>query len=220
MVAYRRRVRYSSHTNSATMRRIICAAALSLLLPFSLKAQPLPAPTLRQQTRAGIDTTITPSHIVSINPFLLLFGYFSGEYEQRVSPTLSVAVAGSYVNFDSDRYTNIDVKARLYPNEVALRGFGFAASVGASAIRAHTSDCYLYDPALGGSGPCTNRKKTLSSPSVALELQYQWLLGSRRRTAITLGGGLKRYLGSHGDFSVAGVSLFLPTFRSTIGYAF
>ena len=202
------------------MRRIICVTALSLLLPFSLQAQSVPAPTLRQQTRVGTDTADTPSRIVSINPFLLLFGYFSGEYEQRVSRTLSVAVAGSYVNFNDDRYSNIDVKARLYPNEVALRGFGFAASVGASAIRTHASECYSYDVPIGGSSPCTNRNKTFSSPSVALELQYQWLLGSRRRTAITLGGGLKRYLGSHGDFSLAGVSLFLPTFRSTIGYAF
>ncbi len=198
------------------MRRLICATALSLLLPLSLHTQPL-----QQQTRAlNADTVVSPSHILSINPFVLLFGYFSGEYEQRLSPTLSVAVAGSYVNFDSDRYSNIDLKARLYPNEVALRGFGFAASVGASAIRTHTSDCYLYDPAVGGNGPCTNRNKTFSSPSVALELQYQWLLGSRRRTAITLGGGLKRFLGSSGDFTLAGVSRFLPTFRSTIGYAF
>ncbi len=185
-----------------------------------MRAQPLPAPTLRQQTRASTDTADTPSHIVSINPFLLLFGYFSGEYEQRVRPTLSFAVAGSYVKFGSDRYSNIDLKARLYPNEVALRGFGFAASAGVSAIRTYEADCYLYDPSIGASAPCTNRNKTFSSPSVAFELQYQWLLGSRRRTAITLGGGLKRFLGSNGEFSLAGVSRFLPTFRSTIGYAF
>ncbi len=198
------------------MRRLTCATALSCLLSLSLYSQ-----SLHAQTRAlNADTMVSPSHILSVNPFVLLFGNFSGEYEQRVQSTFSVAVAGSYVNFDSDRYTNIDLKARLYPNEVALRGFGFAASVGATAIRAHTSDCYLYDPAVGSNGPCTNRNKTFSSPSVALELQYQWLLGSRRRTAITLGGGLKRFLGSSGDFTLARVSRFLPTFRSTIGYAF
>lgn len=187
---------------------------LTALLPFALRAQ-----TLREQTRSLAEDTVSgPSRILSINPFILLFGYFSGEYETRVSSTLSVAVAGSYINFDNDRYTNVDVKARLYPNELAMRGFGIAASLGGSAIRSHNVDC-VFTPT-PAEPTCTSKSKTFTSPAVAIELQYQWLLGSRKHTAVTLGGGLKRFLGSSEKFDQASVSRFLPTGRVSIGYAY
>ncbi len=197
------------------MRRYCCAILLTALLPFALRAQ-----TLREQTRSlAEDTSSGPSRILSINPFILLFGYFSGEYEKRVSSTLSVAVAGSYIKFDSDRYTNLDVKARLYPNELAMRGFGLAASLGATAIRSHSTDCVFAAPS-PNEPTCTTKGRTFSSPAVAIELQYQWLLGSRKRTAVTFGGGLKRFLGSSEKFDQASVSRFLPTGRVSIGYAY
>ena len=186
-----------------------------MFLPFALHAQ-----TLREQTRSlAEDTTSGPSRILSINPFILLFGYFSGEYEKRVSSTLSVAVAGSYIKFDSDLYTNVDVKARLYPNELAMRGFGIATSLGATAIRSSNTDCVI--ATTNPNAPtCTTRAKTFTSPAVAIELQYQWLLGSRKHTAVTLGGGLKRFLGASDKFDQFGVSRFLPTGRVSIGYAY
>ena len=178
----------------------------------------LPAQTLREQTQSlAADTTLGPSRLISINPFILLFGYFSGEYEQRVSSVLSVALSGSYINFDSDKYSNIDVKARLYPNELALRGFGLGLSLGASSIHTRSSDCVV-DPTVPAS--CNTTARTFNSPSVAIEMQYQWMLGRRKYTAVTLGGGLKRFLGSQDKFSVAGTSRFLPTGRASIGYAF
>ena len=205
--------------NESDMRRYCSAIILTAFLTFALHAQTLHAQTLREQTRSlAEDTTSGPSRIVSINPFILLFGYFSGEYEKRVSSTLSVAVAGSYIKFDSDRYTNLDVKARLYPNELAMRGFGIATSLGATAIRSSNTDC-VFAPT-PSEPTCTTKVKTFTSPAVAIELQYQWLLGSRKHTAVTLGGGLKRFLGSSAKFDQSSVSRFLPTGRVSIGYAY
>jgi hypothetical protein len=197
--------------------RILAAALLAAAPITQLSAQ-----TLREQTRAlRADPVDTPTHIISINPFLVLFGYFAGEYEQRVNPSLSVAAAGSYVNFDGDRYTNLDLKARLYPNEQALQGFGFAASVGLAGIHANHNDvCAVLPSLIGAATDCASRSTTFASPSLALELQYQWMLGAAQHTAITLGGGLKRYLASEQKFRSADVPRMLPTLRASIGYAY
>ena len=158
-----------------------------------------------------------PTHNISINPFLVLFGYFSGEYEQRRSPTLAFALAGSYVNFDDNRYTNVDAKVRLYPNEKALQGFGLAGSVGYTQLREKIFD---YSNCLNDPFDCgidAGKSKTYSSPSVAIELTYQWLLGTRKATSITVGGGAKRFLISRSRFGDN--ELIIPTGRMSVGYA-
>ena len=153
-----------------------------------------------------------PSRFISTNPFLPLFGYFSAEYEQRIKDNVAVAIAGSHLKLDA-RYTNLDAKIRLYPNDQALDGFSLAASLGVAWIRrdGRTDFC--------GELSCYETYKPFTTPSFAIEGGYQWLLGRTRSTAITAGFGAKRYLGgSRSDFR--GVERVIPTGRLSIGYGF
>lgn len=191
-----------------------------MLRTILLTALCVPTLTASAQSLAEQTTRLTargdgPSHILSVNPFLPLFGYFAGEYEHRVTPTLSLAIAGSHINPSDTKYTNVDAKLRLYPSETALRGFNIAAALGIARIDdTNQNDCVID---LGVSSACGSRP-TFTTGSFAIEAGYQWLLGPSRNTAITVGGGAKRYLGSESKFR--NIPRVMPTMRLTIGYAF
>jgi hypothetical protein len=200
--------RLSAPARLITRRVSIAAmAAVAFAAPVAASAQ---------ATRA----TGNPSRVASINPFIILFGYFSGEYEQRVSPTLALALAGSSISFEDndDRRTNVDLKVRLYPNERALHGFGLGASVGWTQLRDRGfeyPDCFVFPDV---SCEPVRRDKTYDAPSVAIEISYQWLLGSMRSTAITIGGGAKRAFTSAENWGFN--ERIVPTGRLSVGYAF
>jgi len=162
-----------------------------------------------------ISAQSAPTRIVSINPFLPLLGSFQGEFETKLKDNLSVAVSASYLDFgddDNDRYTNADVKLRLYPAERAFQGFGIAAGLGVgSQSVVQYNDCF-------GFGTCTNSRRSRTGPAFSVEMQYQWLLGKRSNTAVSVGGGAKRYFISNTQTDV--FNEFMPTLRLTIGYAF
>lgn len=178
-------------------------ALLLVLAPFpNLSSQ-----TLAQQTRQSAES---PSRIISANPFLPLLGYFAAELEQRLSNAASVAVSGSHIEPDNARYTNVDLKGRLYPTEQGLHGFNMAASLGFARIR-QTEDFEC------AAEPCP-APKAFSTGSFAVELGYQWLLGPSKVTVISVGGGAKRYLGSDDKFT--SINRVMPTLRLNVGYAF
>jgi len=190
------------------MSRIVSVAVLTAL-------SAVPA-SLRAQSHAGD----TPTRVASINPFIVLFGFFSGEYEQRASRSLAWGIAGSTYEFDDDRRANVDLKVRLYPNERVLQGFGLGASVGWTQLRNRE---YLYPDYVVCSIPpssCdpTVAHKTYNAPSVAIEISYQWLLGSHKSTAVIVGGGAKRAFTSADKWGFE--ARILPTGRLSIGYAF
>lgn len=160
-----------------------------------------------------------PTRIVSINPFLPLAGSFQGEFETRIRDNMSVAVSGSYLAFgddNDDSFTNADIKLRLYPSERALQGFGIAAGLGIG--RQSSVEEYVC-VALSGV-ECSLSRVSATGPTFSVEMQYQWLLGKSRNTAVTVGGGAKRY---YIDESRNGIDVFtnyVPTLRLTVGYAF
>jgi hypothetical protein len=160
-----------------------------------------------------------PTRIVSINPFLPLAGSFQGEFETRIRDNMSVAVSGSYLSFgddNDDNYTNADIKLRLYPSERALQGFGIAAGLGVGRQTAVTEFVCIE----ASSVECINRRVSATGATFSVEMQYQWLLGTSRNTAVTVGGGAKRY---YIDESRNGINLYtnyVPTLRLTVGYAF
>ncbi|MEQ1692958.1 MAG: hypothetical protein ABMA00_16840 [Gemmatimonas sp.] len=182
-----------------------------LLSAWAFSAGTASAQTLAQQTRVG-GSIEGPGRVISANPFLPLLGYFAAEYEQRVSPSVSLAVSGSHIKPDHTKYTNVDAKARLYPSETALRGLNIAASLGIGRIDARDDyDCGIL------TGTCV-LPKPFTTGSFAIEVGYQWLLGPSRVTAVTLGGGAKRYLGAESKFDQ--IDRVIPTLRMSIGYAF
>lgn len=204
----------SSRSRSVGVRIRTAVVALTFL-GASAVAHVLPAQTLSQQTRR-LAAGDGPSRVISANPFLPLFGYFAGEFEQRLTPTLSMAFSGSHIEPNNTLYTNVDAKLRLYPSETALRGFNFAASLGVARIR-DTDTFYDCAPSPLTDNIC-GKPSAFTTGSFAIEMGYQWLLGPSRVTAVTVGGGAKRYLGSDSKFS--GIERVMPTLRLSIGYAF
>ncbi len=189
---------------------IVAVFAILLTLPASVKV--LSAQSLTENTVFQPTSTTGPSNIISANPFLPLFGYFSGEYEHRLKANLAFAISGSYIKFDA-RYTNLDAKIRLYPNDKALEGLGISASIGFARIQKNSgSFCE-------GVEACQELKQSFNTPSFAIGLDYQILLGKSRSTAITFGVGARRYLrGSREDY--IDVERVVPTGRLSIGYGF
>ena len=151
--------------------------------------------------------------------FLPLTGSFQGEFEQKLRENLSVAASASYIDFgdDDDRISNVDVKLRLYPSEKALQGFGFAAGLG---VGRQSEVVYSVCPAIFPPVECTNQRRSATGPTFSVEMQYQWLLGSKRNTAVSVGGGAKRYFISESRDGYEVYEQFMPTLRLTIGYAF
>ncbi len=169
--------------------------------------------SLREQTR--LIRSGTPQHVIAVNPIILLAGNVQGEFEQRLAANTSLAFAGSYVPFNSRAYTNLDLKLRLYPDDRALQGLGIAAGVGVGRTRQDDQDVVCV------AAPCNPLPgKPLTAPTFSIEAHYQWLLGARRSTAVTVGGGMKRYYFDAQDTEGRGVSRLLPTGRLTIGWAF
>ncbi|MCC6244940.1 MAG: hypothetical protein IT353_19000 [Gemmatimonadaceae bacterium] len=191
------------------MLRVVCAAAAMMVPTIPSAAQ-----TLAAQTRR-LDVDGEPSRVISINPFLPLFGYFAAEFEHRIRPSVSWAISGSHIELD-DRYTNLDAKVRLYPTERGLRGFNIASSLGYARVhdQSSSSDCVID---ILTSSDC-GAPKPFSTGTFAVEIGYQWLLGPSRSTAVTVGGGAKRYLGSSRFYGT--VPRVLPTMRLNVGYAF
>ena len=199
-----------SNPFAASARTLVAAVGVTLGTALCAVASTAGAQTLREQTRPATPST----HILSVNPFLPLFGYFQGEYERRLQDNLSLAVAGSYVRYD-EYYTNLDVKLRLYPQDRALDGFGIAAGLGVGSAK---PDDVIYDCAV--IPECVERPgRRVSAPTFSVEAQYQWLLGRTRRTALSVGGGAKRYFFSDDDLQ-GRIERVLPTARFTIGYVF
>ncbi len=188
--------------------RLIAAAAMSMVaaaaLPDSASAQ---------------STDDTPSRVVSVNPFIVLVGYFSGEYEQRLNNSFSIGIAGSSIKFSGLR-KNVDAKIRLYPNEKALQGFGFGVSLGYTWMRAETEVFPDYRTCAERPEDCvvTSYWDNYSAPSAAIEISQQWLLGSRKHSAVIIGGGVKRVFAR--DDAWGGQQLITPTGRVSVGYAF
>jgi hypothetical protein len=89
----------------------LAAALLVGLLTFAPRSGQAQAPVA------------SPRHVLSVNPFLPLAGYFQGEFETKLKENVALAISGAHTRLD-DYYTSLDVKLRLYPQERGLQGFG------------------------------------------------------------------------------------------------
>ena len=208
-------------TRRCAAPRLLRRAALTLAMtvwPTTRAA----AQTLAQQT-TGEAVRTGPSHVLSVNPFLPLLGFFSGEFEQRLTPALAAAVSGSRTKPGDTRYTNLDVKARLYPSEHGLRGVHVAAALGVAFLNNEGSMVLCVPPPVpvGGGGTIDFRcgaPTSFTTGTFAIEAGYQTFVGRRHVTADAVGIGAKRYLGSDSKYS--DIARVLPTLRLSVGYAF
>lgn len=187
------------HMRTRTLTALVMGLSLAAALPLAAQAQ-----------------TTKPNRVISINPFLPLAGLFQGEFEQRLRDNVAVAFSVSSVDLD-DRYTNADVKLRLYPQERGLQGFAAAAGLGYGRIK--NDDVDFSCPAIVGA-VCEPPRASASGATFSVEMHYQWLLGKSSHTALTFGGGAKRYYVDEKSGQFDTFQRFVPTLRLTIGYAF
>jgi hypothetical protein len=142
-------------------------------------------------------TVSSPRHVLSINPFLPLAGYFQGEFETKLKENVALAVSGAHTRLD-DYYTSLDVKLRR--------------------IR---EDSYTEPPvciALVGVVCPDGGRRSVSGATFSVEAHYQFLLGRSRKTSAAFGAGAKRYFVE--ERTAENFQRLVPTLRLTIGYAF
>lgn len=153
-----------------------------------------------------------PKNSLTANPFFILAGWMSAEYERRINQSVSLGGGVSFVDIDDNVYNSFELKGRLYPKEHALSGFEMGLSVGVTKMEFDDDECPI--TRLCGDDPV---RKKVTTPAVGIEFAYQWLIGSNRHTVIAVGGGGKRFLASRAELE--GTSRVIPTMRLAVGYA-
>ena len=194
-------------------RHLTLAAALTAftlsITPSILAAQGTPA-------AAGVALPTLKTGVLSVQPISAMFTLYAGEYEHRLSPTLTLGVGGNYFSHGGDagsgdidtRYTSGDVKLRYYPGASAFQGFSFGAQAGYTRVTGAVSD-----DATGES-----REGSAGGPTFGVALDYNWLLGASRSFYVGLGLGAKALFIDAKKFDDA--TARYPTARISIGRAF
>jgi hypothetical protein len=146
---------------------------------------------------------------IGINPLGIPFDVASIEFETLLQQGITVGLAGSYVAWNDDdeiqgaeRYTSADLKFRYYPGEVVLRGFSVGLSLGVTKYSERIADfrsCQFTptNPNPCPSGPPTSRQ-AITTPTLGILVDYNFLLGAQRRFLVGTGVGAKRLL-NRGD---------------------
>lgn len=149
-----------------------------------------------------------PRNVLSIQPLSAVMTVFSGEYERATSRSVSFGLGATYWDAgntgDEVTYTSGDLKLRYYPSGVALQGFSVGATAGYSNVAAKSAGV----------------DESVSAPSFGVLIEYQWLMGTKRNFAMTLGGGAKMLTISENEVTSANFTARYPTARISIGYAF
>ena len=158
------------------------------------------------QSPATSQTAASRSRVFSINPLGIPFEVVSIEFENALTNAFTIAGNFSYFSPEDFTRTSFEVKGRLYPNEFAPRGFAVALGLGGVNTREN----------IELETGTTLRDKT--SPSIAVYVDYNWLLGRSDRFFVGTGVGAKRILGDADEFDDA--PFVYGTARFLIGVAF
>lgn len=162
----------------------------------------------------------TRKTVVTFNPIAIVAGYFGGDVETAVTPTVTLGAGASYAGFDNfNDYGALEGKIRYYPQERALYGFSVAGNLGLATYRPDGPYYASYDATGTLILPTDGSGDRRTRATVGTELSYQWLLGPKRRFATVIGVGVKRFLGAE-DYGDPFDSNIIPTARINIGFAF
>jgi hypothetical protein len=197
------------------MRYTLHVIALAVLVPAAASAQ-----------TTATKTPVPHNQVLSTNPFGLIIKWVNGEYERRISPTVTVGASASRFGEDiSDAgFATTSALSRWYPQGAALDGLYLGARLGAFRFKSYHYDYSSYT-ADQASSPNRNSpvrpiysEHTTVVPGAGLEIGYNWLLGPKQNVSIGMGFGLTRTLGGANRYEFPDV---LPTFRLiNIGVAF
>lgn len=164
------------------------------------------APPLSAQS----DPVVPRQNVLSTNPILFVFGWYTLEYERQLGAGTTIALGGSYFEYDDDDsgdedYATADLKLRYYPNERVFRGFSIGASVGVARVD-EVVDFF------------SGEQRSVTAPTVGLAMDYGWLIGRRDNVHIDLGIGARRAF--YGDEDDSDIELeVLPYLRLSVGLA-
>jgi hypothetical protein len=173
----------------------------------------LVAPSLAS-AQAAAPAVPMPKNVISIQPLAAMFTVLAAEYERKGGTSWTWGVGITNVGLDDDAstaeasYNSADLKFRYYPQGVALQGFSFGASIGGTKVT--NKDDSTVPPI----------DESASAGSFGVLLEYQWLLGARKKFAVALGVGAKMLTVDEDEFSNDDIIVRYPTARISVGYAF
>jgi len=179
------------------VRSAVCILTLSLL---SLLFQPAPVSAVPQ---AGDPPA--KENLVSVNPFLIMFGWLNAEFERRISPNSTLGVSGSYLSLNDgdETYAGGQFFYRFYPQNDAPAGFFFGGGLGFNNVTVEEE--------------FTDTEESGSFFNFGITVGYTWLLGDNRGFAVSLGAGVQRLFGDELD----DMTMTLPVVRIVnVGVAF
>ena len=193
------------------------AATAAVLLALG-SARPAAAQLFPGLPRRGEPAdTVRWRRLAGLSPIHLLFGSYSGEYEQALRRDLSLGGGITYSGPNSILRSatsagyDIDVsaKARYYLYGTAPSG----ASLGATAGFLHGERGRR-----SGAPASAPERRARTVPTLGFTADYNQLVGPTRRVVLGTGYGIKRrYAGADDDYE--GISQVQFTFRVLVGYA-
>jgi hypothetical protein len=163
------------------------------------------APVAAQGTNTAARVPIPYTSYLGINPLGIPFNIFSVEMETGVAQGMTIGGSLSHTELDDRRYSSGDFKFRYYPSEIVLKGFSIGASAG----------LLRYSDIVNGTD-----RQTISSPTVGLLLDYNWMLGATHRFIVGTGVAAKRILAGSDDRKKVDLDAQQLSARFTIGIAF
>lgn len=147
-------------------------------------------------------------NLISLNPLGIPFEYISGEYERMISGLTSFGLQGSYLNFDDGSYSTVEAKLRFYPNEEWPKGFSVGLAGGITRVTGDQYNDVSQQP----------ERESETRPTIAVIVDYNWVMGKAQRVIVGAGVGAKRLIGTSGDF--LDIDTGYPTARFQIGVKF
>jgi hypothetical protein len=182
-----------------------------LALPL-LVALPLASASGQAAAAAGV----SPKNVISIQPLSLMFTVIAAEYERKGGAAWTWGLGVTHWDVDDEdtgggtlTYQSGDVKFRYYPQGTALQGFSFGGSVGFTQVKEENAN----------TTPPTDDSQSGATAGVLLE--YQWLMGAKKKFGIALGLGAKMLMIDEDEFSTTSdVVARYPTARVSVGWAF
>jgi hypothetical protein len=188
------------------MDRTRCLVIIGLILVMASMSVPVTA-----QGNSGEEPP--HRHLITTNPFLVLFSWWNIEYEYKIANHSTIGFAGSYYTFEDDeedidgadsKYMSAYAIYRYYPSGKAHSGFYFGSRLGMTRVEYdYYDDTPTEDGTVYGFG---------------LDVGYTWLLGDTQHFAMSVGVGATRLFGEDLDEDETG---FLPIIRLVnVGVAF
>ena len=181
-------------------RRVVAAASFATVVAF---------------TTSGAQPTPTRS-MIAVSP-LIPIPILTVEFERVIQGPVTGGVVASYIDIEDDRLASADLKLRYYPKEIPLRGLSVGLTAGVTSFDIVP---FEEEPDFGFPDPNPPGRERITSPTIGILTDYNWVFGARQRFTLGTGLGLKRLLTSREDRERVESESVLATLRLVLGWQF